>query len=207
VSFPYTINSTRKEVMRKFIEAEVSGKQDFKALEVGTFLGESAKVWYDAIKQITGSKSLTCVDRWEAIYQPINKVYEEMNRVLPNAEEHFKNALKEDGVSEWVTIINGSSSAILPTLPATSFDFIYIDGAHDYNSVCSDIKDALRLIKDKGVICGDDLEKKAGDDSLSFPAGWQAMEYCDGQHVGVSMAVNDCLGNVEVSHGFWWWRK
>ena len=37
------------------------------------------------------------------------------------------------------------------------FDFIYIDGNHDYESVLEDIRNSLRSIKENGIISGHDF--------------------------------------------------
>ncbi|MBV5337266.1 MAG: class I SAM-dependent methyltransferase, partial [Deltaproteobacteria bacterium] len=52
----------------------------------------------------------------------------------------------------------GASDDVLPLLSDSTFDIVYIDGAHDFKSVKSDLRNASRLVVEGGVLCGDDLE-------------------------------------------------
>lgn len=71
-----------------------------------------------------------------------------------------------------------------------TFDFIYIDAAHDYNNVLSDIRAWLPKLRDGGVIAGHDI---------NLP--------------DVQGAVADCFGKYNVTRdtdfGLWkansWW--
>ena len=54
-----------------------------------------------------------------------------------------------------VVLHKGYSYDILPNLDK-QFDFIYIDGAHDYDSVKQDIELALPLLKPRGILAGHD---------------------------------------------------
>jgi hypothetical protein len=53
-------------------------------------------------------------------------------------------------------LIRSSLKPIEKLLPAESFDFIFIDGDHRPNAVESDIRCSLKLIKQDGIIAGDD---------------------------------------------------
>jgi len=65
------------------------------------------------------------------------------------------------------------------------FDFVYIDGMHDYESVLQDITLYYPLVKSGGIICGHD--------------------FCKG-HMGVVKAVDKFFGieNVYVANRDWW---
>lgn len=41
-------------------------------------------------------------------------------------------------------------------------DWVYIDGLHDYDSVCADLQGAFGIVKKGGVIYGDDYGNKPG---------------------------------------------
>lgn len=71
------------------------------------------------------------------------------------------------------TLHQGYSYDILPTLEPGSFDFIYIDAAHDYESVKQDIELSLPLLRPRGILAGHDYQK---------------------EHPGVVNAVHDLLG-------------
>lgn len=65
-----------------------------------------------------------------------------------------------------------------------SLDMIFIDGDHTYEAVKRDIYWATRIVRSGGIICGHDY------DSSDFP--------------GVTTAVHEALGNVNVLGNVWW---
>ena len=71
-----------------------------------------------------------------------------------------------------VVLHKGYSYDVLPNLEK-KFDFIYIDGAHDYDSVKQDIELALPLLKPRGILAGHDYQP---------------------EHPGVVAAVKELLG-------------
>jgi hypothetical protein len=52
--------------------------------------------------------------------------------------------------------LEGMSAECLSALPAKSFDLIYVDAAHDYDNIKQDAEQAVRMIKDDGVIVFND---------------------------------------------------
>lgn len=44
----------------------------------------------------------------------------------------------------------------------SKYDVIYIDGAHDYQSVVNDIKNSLKILKEGGVLSGHDFYEETG---------------------------------------------
>lgn len=56
------------------------------------------------------------------------------------------------GLDVEIKILKGKSSDVLKTLPNSSFDFIYIDGAHDEDSVAGDLTQSTRLLRPGGVV-------------------------------------------------------
>jgi SAM-dependent methyltransferase len=63
----------------------------------------------------------------------------------------FSDNLRRYDVAHKVGIRRGTSAEILPTLPA-AFDLVFIDGAHDYQSVRADIEAALAVLKPGGLL-------------------------------------------------------
>lgn len=57
-------------------------------------------------------------------------------------------------------IINDTITAA--SLCPSELDFVYIDAAHDYESVCSDIAHWAPKVKRGGLICGHDYGKESG---------------------------------------------
>lgn len=111
-----------------------------------------------------------------------------------------------------VTIMRGHSAHVLRLLNEGSFDFVYVDGSHYYSDVKADIGLAKRLVRDGGILCGDDLER----DPYPFLVEY-ARECLDQDcvtlegggyfHPGVMLAVHEEVGDVSNFSGFWACRK
>ena len=107
-------------------------------LEVGSFAGESALMFYDSGK----FKSITCVDVWQDKHAAERMAY---------AEKSFN-----ERVGDKVIKIK---SAFTESINLPKFDFIYIDADHNYESVKQDIILAKKLIKPNGIIAGHDYRE------------------------------------------------
>lgn len=57
-------------------------------------------------------------------------------------------------------MLRGKSNAFAGLLEGKNFDFIFIDGAHDYDSVRYDIKVAFSALKPGGFVCGHDYHSE-----------------------------------------------
>jgi len=111
------------------------GKADIRYLEVGVFQGRSA-LW--ALENILTHPSarMTTIDILE------NPTY------LEN--------LEKSGAAQKATNLVGPSQEVLLTLPADSFDIIYIDGSHQGDHVLIDAVLAWGLLKEGGTLIFDD---------------------------------------------------
>jgi len=87
---------------------------------------------------------------------------------LPNAEldgdteqvfEHAKRLLAEHGKRSH--IIRGWSPAEAENFDDNFFDFIYIDAAHDYESVKADLGGWYGKLRSKGIFAGHDYDEQA----------------------------------------------
>lgn len=120
-------------------------------VEVGTWKGMSAA--YMAVEIINSGKNIefSCVDTWEYI-ENMDSLPKEMygdnlyNTFLENISpvRHIINPIKKiswEGAKEFLD---------------ESLDFIFIDAAHDYESVKKDINAWYPKLKTKGIIAGHD---------------------------------------------------
>lgn len=68
-----------------------------------------------------------------------------------DTEAAFRAALERHGATGRVNVLKGLSADVLPTLPAV-FDLVFIDAAHDRESVASDIALALGCLAPGGLL-------------------------------------------------------
>jgi hypothetical protein len=176
-------------------------------LEIGSWAGSSAVSWVRAIRENKHGGELTCVDQWKAYAS----VTSEMNAATDDDVIYklFLHNISASGIRECVRIIRGDSREILKDLSLKSFDIVYIDGDHSYETVRSDIEQARRLVRTPGVVCGDDLECQRHEMSNAcFEAAIATdSDYItlDGNsfHPGVTRAVSEQFGPVPAWDGFW----
>lgn len=108
---------------------------------------------------------LVCVDTWlgatefyESLEDPTR--YQSLNlwNGYPQVYYQFLTNVRRRGFHEVVTPFPQSSTNALRFLARkeVEFDLIYIDGSHEYDDVAMDIKYAWPLLRDGGVLVGDD---------------------------------------------------
>ena len=185
-------------------------------LEVGSWAGASTVSFGAALNDLELDGRITCVDPWKPYFdtrQDAAHVYREMNR----AAEHeliyklFRHNICSAGFENQVQIRRGSSRELLPTLTSDSFDVIYIDGSHRYEDVAYDLRQAARLLRDGGILCGDDLEQQSSSidpqELAEAVQNGQDLSYSQSAqsyyHPGVTGAVAEEIGIVSAWAGFW----
>jgi predicted O-methyltransferase YrrM len=79
--------------------------------------------------------------------------------VTPIYYDEFHNAVKER-FSEYnnTELLRMTSDEAIDKFEDNSFDFIYIDGGHNYNQVSKDLKNYFPKIKKGGFLIGDDYD-------------------------------------------------
>lgn len=190
-----------------YIEAD-----PLRILEVGAWAGGSTITWAEALQQSGKAGEVLTVDAW-LNYNPGGEggVYEVMAQALQSGDilRLFLHNIAASGYADCVRFIRGRSEEVLPRLRPGQFDLVFIDGSHIYEAVARDIENAMPLVKEGGILCGDDLELQASVvtdarayshlDFICDPSGWY--------HPGVTRAVAEKLGEVSAWSGFWAMRK
>jgi hypothetical protein len=97
-------------------------------------------------------------------------------------QEFFEERFESHIAAGQLVVHKGFSWDVLQSFPEEHFDYIYIDGAHSYESVVKDIEQAIRTIKREGIIQFNDYCTVFAD---SF------------QPCGVMRAVNELMLNHE----------
>jgi len=134
--------------------------------EMGVFDGKSAIFLAHHIKTCGLMVNFYAIDRW--------LLDEEYNR--------FNQNVLDCEVGEYINPIRLTSEKASKTFPDNYFDFVFIDGSHDYQSVKDDISYWHPKVKIGGILGGDDYVEcwsdviKAVDDTFGkgtlkqFPA-------------------------------------
>jgi len=126
-------------------------------LEIGSWQGASALWLLDNVIAERGGL-ITCVDCWEG-----TREHAFLDQLGFCAETIFEDNIKTSGRAECVIKLKGRSQDLLPGLPPGSFDFIYIDGAHEADMVIQDAINAHRLLARGGYMLFDDIGFCVGD--------------------------------------------
>lgn len=124
------------------------------AVEIGTYLGRSAKVMLDANPNL----HLWCVDPG----------------IVDGAYETSAYFLREEIKAGRCELIRKYSPQAAPMLYhiGGKLDMVWIDGGHSFTDVMTDIKHWLPLLKKDGLACGHDLELHPKNDVA------KAVEWC-----------------------------
>lgn len=188
-------------------------------LEVGSWVGASAMSWAQGLRLHNEAQgTITCVDAWKPFFDRTshtNDVYVKMEQALSSeaAYQLFNHNINTLPSTITCQHLRGKSDNILPLLRENSFDAVFIDGDHSYSAVLKDIKNSLAIVKEGGIICGDDLNLQLHQvDAENTRVNAEADFIKDPKtnrnyHPGVTLAVAEIFGEVSVWGGFWAMQK
>ena len=143
-------HSTPLQVCEMYHELIVSrGFRD--VLKIGTLYGQSTLFLGEAVRETGGHVTTVDLRIKERVWinkEPIEDIHEVAERFV-----------KEADLSGHVTFAPGNSNEVLPRLAAEGrqFDFILIDGSHDYPVALLDFINSDRMIRGGGIIAMDDV--------------------------------------------------
>ncbi len=159
----------------------IERRQCTSGIEIGCFLGLST-VWL-----AMHLHRLQCVDTWrenELLPGPNNLVRTLKSIGCPYDFYHvWEGNCIYAGTWPKITPIRGASADVHGSV--VDADIVYIDGGHEYDQVCEDIR--LYGPKARKVLCGDDFVVRDG--------------------FGVVEAVRDLLPQAKSMGSFWWVEK
>jgi predicted O-methyltransferase YrrM len=194
-------------------------RADFQILEIGSWVGASALSFAQGLElhnNIQGT--ITCVDAWKPFFNREthnDDVYVKMEQALSSEAAYQLFTHNINTLPKTITCqhLRGQTDTILPLLRENTFDIVFIDADHAYTPVLRDIKNSLALVKDGGIICGDDLNLQLHDvDKDNTIKNAEADFIKDvktnrNYHPGVTLAVAEVFGEVSVWGGFWAMQK
>jgi predicted O-methyltransferase YrrM len=212
----------RKAYLNSLVEylVKTGGFSDINVLEVGSWAGASAITWAKAIKDFGVAGRVLCIDFWKPyfdlsvnsdhVYQEMTKAAEE-ERILGQFLNNISGAMVEDIVDHMV----GDSKELLPNLEHGRFQVVFLDGSHLYEDVSVDIRNAIPLVAEGGILCGDDFELRLNEVSIDTHrlALSSRVDFTQDPHTrkryhpGVTQAVSDIFDEVSSWHGVWAVRK
>lgn len=120
--------------------------KEMDVLEIGSFEGRSSIFLLKKLDRI----NLTCVDTFE----PFHELQDNNSERFDNIFDNFKK--NTNTYSKRLNIIKNTSSNFF-SINKKNFDFIYVDGSHEYVDVKKDADEAFKIIKKDGIIIFDDF--------------------------------------------------
>lgn len=208
----------RHQYFLPVVRAVAGGRpgKELNVLEIGSWAGASTVSWAVALREAGCGGNITCVDPWTPYFnleKDDTGHYREMNDAARDdlIVQLFQHNIRTAGCADMIEVHRGESETVLPGFGSGRFDIVYIDGSHRFDDVCFDIREAKRLLRGNGMICGDDLELQAteidraeleeavsGRQDYVVPVGSGS-----GYHPGVTAAVAAEFSSVGVWEGFW----
>lgn len=192
-------------------------------LEIGSYAGESTLMFCKFLKKNNiNNFNIYCIDLWDGFKQKqmFRKSFIEIvsNHGLKSGKIYrlFKRNILLAGFKDNIKTLKGSSLELVSNIKNISFDYIYIDGAHNYTNVLSDIKSSLRLLNCPAIIAGDDYEltyQECDKREIENYIIEDSIDYCVDKktkkifHPGVTKAVHDVFGNISSHNGCWIQQK
>jgi len=210
----------RKPYMRRIVEQETQNKNEFYLLEIGSWAGNSAVLWADAIKSSGCKGMVLCIDPWKPYIkeqqEKVNSATIIMNKALKKGSvfKLFLHNIQTSHYSDMIFPFKGCSDRVLPLLREKSFDMAYIDGDHSYSGIKKDLHNVVRLIGDGGIVCGDDFDINVLEIDRDYAEENKEVNVVidpktkRAYHPGVCLAVSEFFG-TDISNycGFWAMRR
>jgi Flp pilus assembly protein TadD/predicted O-methyltransferase YrrM len=214
----------RHAIMQRMVQEECRSRAEspFHILEIGSWAGGSAITWAEALKKVhAGRGRVVCVDPWRVYFDPARldptgfAVYQEMAEALQKDEIFplFLHNIRAAGHDDLILPFRGASEDVLPLFREGTFDMLFVDGDHAYQEVRKDLSRAAALVREGGILCGDDLERQLYQLDAAQARQQQENDYvldpASGiyYHPGVTLAVGEFFGEVSCWEGFWAMRR
>ena len=193
--------------------ANTVGRSRITLLEIGSFEGQSALNWSNAIAQhCPDGGAVLCVDPWKPYHTEallkLGGLYVQMDSALRDGTV-YRNFLQNTALANPrapLSWLKGTLEEVYPQVLEDwgRFDVVFIDGDHRASVVAKDIFLSKLLVKDGGLLCGDDHEQawEACDQGFTLEQA-EVTDYTRNYHPGVTLAVWQEMGRVWSRSGTW----
>ena len=181
-------------------------------LEIGTWFGLGSSSLLSSV--LPRNSQLVLLDKWKPYINQSDKSHKLYGYAhMDNLHEYAllsASSLADNVDSIGISILKSDSLSSSQFLAPGSFNLVYIDGSHYYSDVLNDLHLAKQLVcNDFAVICGDDLEIPIqSEEHIHICRKLTTIDYTSDSygryHPGVSLAVHEVFGEVNVKDGFWW---
>lgn len=195
----------------------VKKKQDpLVILEVGSWAGGSLAVWNEAT---SGHVSFVVVEQWKPyLNDPGSECHQIIDEAARNGsiEKLFWHNINVLGLDAKVYLMRGPSHLMLQSRPPSTIDIAFIDADHRYASAKTDIELAMPLVREGGILCGDDLQVQLSEILRHSHLTIEHNRYLDENrpnahlsdgrfyHPGVTQAVADLfVGRLPTAGRLW----
>ena len=187
------------------------GKLDI--LEVGSWTGCSATTWAVVLGCFPKRGTITCVDPWKSYMTQHDEskggLYPVMNRMLDSGLAYALFLHNSQFIPPEIQISHyrGTLEEVRPKL--ASYDLIYLDGSHYYEDVDADIRHSHSLLREGGILCGDDLEAQLHEVDVEWAKASSESDFAADSvsgtyyHPGVTRAVGEIFGRVWADQAVW----
>lgn len=123
-------------------------------VEIGSWRGRSTCCLATYVKESNKDIKIHAIDTFEGSDEKVHR--EIMSKMTKSLYDDFISNINACGVADLITPMKMTSIEASEKFKDKTVDFIFIDGAHDYDSVKEDIDAWLPKVKSGGLICGDD---------------------------------------------------
>ncbi len=177
--------------------AESVARAGCRLLEVGSWCGDSTMVLGAVAKRHDGH--LFCIDWWKG------NIGTDLERIAEQRDVFsvFWQRVRESGLEDVVIPMRGKSEDIGGILAPGRFDLIYIDGDHRHESACRDVAGFSPMVRDGGVLCGDDCEGRLADFDPEFLEAGKDRDCVESVHCGVVLAVGQAFHDYSIDYNIW----
>lgn len=200
--------------------AQTKSDEPFRVLEIGSWAGQSSILWASEIVRAGRTGQVFCVDPWMPFMKETHLGSNAAVSIMDRAARRdkifplFWHNVKSAGLTDVILPLRGRSQDILPALAPESLDLVFVDGSHSFTDFMTDLTLAGPLVRDAGIICGDDLEMQIDEVDPETAEANCEKDYVTDPKTGRDYHPGVCVGisryfkqRVSSRDGFWAVRK